>query len=189
MTTVVVFGGTGFLGRRLVHRLATEGAIVRVAVRHPDEARNTLPAADLAQVTILCADVRDQASVATAITGADAVVNAVSAYVEKGGATFEAVHVQGAANVARESSQARRRAPGTCVRPGRGFPVAFSLHPFAGARRTGSPAGFSERHHCPPECHVRSGRRAVRHAHPSCPAASGAAADRWRSYASAAGLC
>jgi uncharacterized protein YbjT (DUF2867 family) len=103
MTTVVVFGGTGFLGRRLVHRLAAEGAIVRVAVRHPDEARNTLPAADLAQVTIFRADVRDRASVATAITGADAVVNAVSAYVEKGGATFEAVHVQGAANVARES--------------------------------------------------------------------------------------
>ena len=25
MTTVVVFGGAGFLGRRLVHRLVTEG--------------------------------------------------------------------------------------------------------------------------------------------------------------------
>jgi uncharacterized protein YbjT (DUF2867 family) len=28
MTTVVVFGGTGFLGRRLVNRLAAERAIV-----------------------------------------------------------------------------------------------------------------------------------------------------------------
>jgi len=28
MTTVVVFGGTGFLGRRLVQRLAAEGATV-----------------------------------------------------------------------------------------------------------------------------------------------------------------
>jgi uncharacterized protein YbjT (DUF2867 family) len=34
-----VFGGTGFLGRRLVQRLAAEGASVRVAVRHPDPAR------------------------------------------------------------------------------------------------------------------------------------------------------
>ena len=42
------------------------------------------------------ADVRDQASVAAAVVGADAVVNAVSAYVEKGGVTFEAVHEQGA---------------------------------------------------------------------------------------------
>ena len=36
MTTVVVFGGTGFLGRQLVNRLAAEGAIVRVAVRSVD---------------------------------------------------------------------------------------------------------------------------------------------------------
>ena len=41
MTTVSVFGGTGFLGRRLVRRLAAEGATVRVAVRHPERARRT----------------------------------------------------------------------------------------------------------------------------------------------------
>jgi len=35
--------------------------------------------------------------------GADAVVNTVAAYVEKGGVTFEAVHVQGAETVAREA--------------------------------------------------------------------------------------
>jgi NADH dehydrogenase len=40
MTTITVFGGTGFLGRRLVQRLAAEGATVRVAVRHPDPARS-----------------------------------------------------------------------------------------------------------------------------------------------------
>jgi uncharacterized protein YbjT (DUF2867 family) len=47
--------------------------------------------------------VRDQTSVAAALAGADAVVNTVSAYVEKGGVTFEAVHVQGAETVAREA--------------------------------------------------------------------------------------
>ena len=40
MTTVSVFGGTGFLGRRLVRRLAAEGATVRVAVRHAERARS-----------------------------------------------------------------------------------------------------------------------------------------------------
>ena len=102
MTTVVVLGGTGFLGRQLVHRLAAEGAVVRVAVRYPEGARSALPVADPDQVTFVRADVRDQASVAAAIAGADAVVNAVSAYVEKGGVTFEAVHVQGAEMVARK---------------------------------------------------------------------------------------
>ena len=42
MTTVVVFGGTGFLGQRLVRRLAAEGAMVRVAVRDPEVARAAL---------------------------------------------------------------------------------------------------------------------------------------------------
>ncbi len=103
MTTVSVFGGAGFLGRRLVRRLAAEGATVRVAVRHPDWAQNALRAAALDRVAVLRADVRDQASVASAVAGADAVVNAVSAYVEKGGVTFEAVHEQGAETVAREA--------------------------------------------------------------------------------------
>ena len=103
MTTVVVFGGGGFLGRRLVHRLTTEGMTVRVAVRHPDHARIELQSIGFDRVTVVPADVRDQTSVAAAIAGADAVVNTVSAYVEKSGVTFEAVHVRGAETVAREA--------------------------------------------------------------------------------------
>ena len=101
MTTVCVFGGTGFLGRRLVRRLAGEGASVRVAVRSPERARSVLPDPD--RVKVLRADVRDPASVAAAVAGADAVVNAVSAYVEKAGVSFESVHVQGARTVAQEA--------------------------------------------------------------------------------------
>ena len=105
MATVVVFGGGGFLGRRLVDRLTAEGMTVRVAVR-PDPARIELRSTGFERVTVVSADVRDQASVAAAIAEADSVVNAVSAYVEKGGVTFDAVHVQGAENVAREAAAA-----------------------------------------------------------------------------------
>jgi uncharacterized protein YbjT (DUF2867 family) len=103
MTTVVVFGGAGFLGRRLVRRLTAEGMTVRVAVRHPDPARIELRPIGFDRVTVVPADVREQASVAAAIAGANAVVNTVSAYVEKSGVTFEAVHVRGAETVAREA--------------------------------------------------------------------------------------
>jgi uncharacterized protein YbjT (DUF2867 family) len=96
MSTVCVFGGTGFLGRRLVRRLAGEGASVRVAVRSAERV-------DLDRVHVLRADVREPASVAAAVAGCDAVVNAVSAYVEKAGVSFESVHVQGARTVAQES--------------------------------------------------------------------------------------
>ena len=106
MTTITVFGGTGFLGRRLVQRLAAEGASLRVAVRHLDPARSALRTTGLNQITLFSADVRDQTSVAAAVAGADSVVNAVSAYVEKSGVTFEAVHERGAEMVAREAASA-----------------------------------------------------------------------------------
>ena len=79
MTLVVVFGGGGFLGRRLVGRLTAEGMTVHVVVRHPDPARIALRAIGFDLVTVVPADVRDQASVADALAGADAVVNTVSA--------------------------------------------------------------------------------------------------------------
>jgi NADH dehydrogenase len=106
VTAVSVFGGTGFLGRRIVRRLAAGGWTVRVGVRHPDRAPSALRASDLGRISVRCADVRDRASVAAAVAGADAVVNAVSAYLEKGGVTFESVHEQGAETVAREAAAA-----------------------------------------------------------------------------------
>jgi uncharacterized protein YbjT (DUF2867 family) len=106
MTTISVFGGTGFLGRRLVQRLAAEGMTVRVAVRHPDRARSALQAKGLDRVTVFGADVRDQAAVAAIVAGVDAVVDAVSAYVETAGVTFEAVHERGAKTLAREATAA-----------------------------------------------------------------------------------
>jgi uncharacterized protein YbjT (DUF2867 family) len=97
MTMVVVFGGGGFLGRRLVHRLIAERMAVRVAVRHPDRARIDLRALGFDRVAV---------TVAAAIAGANAIVNTVSAYVERSVVTFEAVHVRGAETVAREASAA-----------------------------------------------------------------------------------
>ena len=106
MSTVVVFGGAGFLGRRLVDRLTAEGVTVRVAVRRPDQARFALRSIGFDRVMVVPADVRDRASVAAAVAGADVAINAVATYVEQSGVTFEAVHVRGAENVAREAAAA-----------------------------------------------------------------------------------
>ena len=72
MATVVLFGGGGFLGRRLVDRLSAESVTVRIAVRHPEPARIALRSLGFDRVTVVYADVRDQGSVAAAIAGADA---------------------------------------------------------------------------------------------------------------------
>ena len=97
---VTVFGGSGFLGRRVVDRLAREGMRVRVAVRHPERAGIDAGAATV-QASSVAADIRDDDTVHAAVAGANAVVNAVSAYLEKGGITYASVHVEGAGNVAR----------------------------------------------------------------------------------------
>ena len=98
MALMTVFGGTGFLGRRIVESLARDGGTVRIAVRHA-----AAPQGD--QHASVTADIRDENAVAAAIAGADAVVNAVSAYVEGGGITYRDVHELGAGNVARACRQ------------------------------------------------------------------------------------
>ena len=97
---VTVFGGSGFLGRRIVERLATDGAQVRIAVRRPDRANSLTSLGGPGQVTAVRADVWDAATVGPALADADAVVNTVGHYVERGDASFEAIHGEGARHVA-----------------------------------------------------------------------------------------
>jgi uncharacterized protein YbjT (DUF2867 family) len=107
MTQITVFGGTGFLGRRIVKRLCQEGATLRVAVRHPDRVDTLIKSIASGRAIPAVADVRDSSTVAAAIGGSESVVNAVSAYVEKGGVTYTAVHVHGAGNIATACQQQR----------------------------------------------------------------------------------
>lgn len=102
---VTVFGGSGFLGRRIVQRLAEGGALVRVAVRHPERAV-ALEAGTTGQIVPTYADVWDETTVAPAVKGADAVINTVGHYVEHDRSTFEAIHGHGAMHVARSSASA-----------------------------------------------------------------------------------
>ncbi|MGH9892846.1 MAG: complex I NDUFA9 subunit family protein [bacterium] len=99
---VTVFGGTGFLGRGIVARLAAAGTRVRVAVRHTTEG---IPPQG-GDIEVVYADVRDGETVAQAVRDSDAVVNAVGLYVERGEATFQAVHIDGAQEVARAAREA-----------------------------------------------------------------------------------
>jgi uncharacterized protein YbjT (DUF2867 family) len=102
--TVTVFGGTGFLGRRIVRHLRSRGFPVQTASRHPDRGRR-LFGPDDHQLQSVGANVHDERSVADALAGAYGVVNAVSLYAEHGQETFHSVHVESAQRVA---AQARR---------------------------------------------------------------------------------
>ena len=102
---VTVFGGTGFLGRRIVRHLRLHGFCVPVASRHPDLGHALLPLDD-PQLRSIKADVHDERSVAEALAGAYGAVNAVSLYVEHGLETFHSVHVESAQRVAAQAHRA-----------------------------------------------------------------------------------
>ncbi|MBC7954004.1 MAG: complex I NDUFA9 subunit family protein [Rhodospirillaceae bacterium] len=103
---VTVFGGSGFIGRQVVRRLAAQGWTVRAAVRNPNAAGFLKPMGDPGQVNPMRADINDPASIRAVIAGADAVVNLVGILFERGKITFDAVHRQGAANVAQAAKEA-----------------------------------------------------------------------------------
>src|SRR5438477_6620577 len=104
--TVTVFGGTGFLGRRIVRHLRSRGFPVRIASRHPDQGHR-LFGRDDPQLQSVGADIHDERSVAEALAGAYGVVNAVSLYVEHGQETFHSVHVESAQRLAAQARRAR----------------------------------------------------------------------------------
>ncbi|TDQ82123.1 NADH dehydrogenase [Dongia mobilis] len=106
---VTVFGGSGFIGRYVVRNLARAGWQVRVAVRRPDEALFLKTAGDVGQVTPFAANIRDDASVRAAVSGADAVINLVGILYEGGRQKFAAVQAEGAARVAAAAKAAGAR--------------------------------------------------------------------------------
>ncbi len=108
MTSCVatVFGGTGFIGRYLIRRLAAAGCQIRVAVRDPDQALFLKSAGDVGQVVPFAADLTDAQTLPAVIEGADWVINLAGILSERKTQTFDAVHASGAAQLARAASQA-----------------------------------------------------------------------------------
>jgi uncharacterized protein YbjT (DUF2867 family) len=91
--TVLLIGGTGYVGTPLRAALREAGHTVRLLVRSADD-RYTAQGYEVAQ-----GDVTDPDSLARAMEGIDAVINLVAIIKEKGGATFERVNYQGSVHV------------------------------------------------------------------------------------------
>lgn len=89
MKNIFVLGGTGFVGRHVVHKLVQQGYHVTVATRRQASARalQVLPT-----VTVDVLDVHDQHALERALRGHDAVINLV-AILHGSEAAFTHVHV------------------------------------------------------------------------------------------------
>jgi uncharacterized protein YbjT (DUF2867 family) len=98
---VTVFGGSGFLGRYVVQELAKADRRVRVAVREPTVAPFLRTQGGLGQIHLTSCDIRRAGEVEAALQGSSAAINLVGILSPSKGASFEAVHVAGAGNIAR----------------------------------------------------------------------------------------
>jgi NADH dehydrogenase len=97
---VTVFGGSGFIGRAMVRALAQRGLLVRVACRRIELAEPVKTAGDVGQITLMRANLRVPQSVAAAIAGSEAVINAAGIPFQRGRQRYQAVHVGGARAIA-----------------------------------------------------------------------------------------
>jgi NADH dehydrogenase len=103
---VTIIGGSGFIGRVLVERLARDGHRLRVAVRNRARAMRLKPLADLGQIAIVSADLRAPESLDQAMAGADAAINLVGILAPSASASFEAIHAAGAGAAAEAAARA-----------------------------------------------------------------------------------
>jgi uncharacterized protein YbjT (DUF2867 family) len=97
---VTVFGGSGFLGQAIVRALAPQGYLVRVACRRIELAEKVKTAGDVGQITLMRTNLRVPQSVATAIEGSQAVINAAGIAFERGRQRYKTVHAGGARTIA-----------------------------------------------------------------------------------------
>ncbi len=103
---VTVFGGSGFLGRYIVRRLAERDWLITAAMRDPAGANFLKTCGDVGQVATVAANITDAANVARAVAGADTVINLVGILYEHGRQRFQAIHVDGAEGLARTCARA-----------------------------------------------------------------------------------
>ena len=103
---ITIFGGSGFIGRHLVARLARTGARIRVAVCNPLLAGRIYPMGDPGQILAVRCNILNERQVAEAVKGADIVINLVGILHQSGSQRFDALQGAGAGQIARAAKAA-----------------------------------------------------------------------------------
>src|SRR5215472_4268760 len=84
-----VLGGSGFIGRYVVKRLAARGDVVPVGCRNAAEAKFLRPMGEVGQVEPINLAIDDTALLPAFLAGNDGLVNCVGILRERGSQTFE----------------------------------------------------------------------------------------------------
>ena len=109
---VTVFGGNGFIGKRIVRRLLEAGCRVRVVSRQGSASASLMsmiPETRRGALESVAASVSDQAGVEAALDGAEMAINLVSILSETRGERFSTINIEAAGRVAQASSKQKIR--------------------------------------------------------------------------------
>ena len=101
-----VFGGSGFLGRYVVKRLAAAGYVTRIAVRDTEGAMFLRPMGRVGQIVPMFATLSQEATIASAVEGASLVVNLIGILAERRPGDFQRVQAEGAGRIAAHAAAA-----------------------------------------------------------------------------------
>jgi uncharacterized protein YbjT (DUF2867 family) len=101
-----VLGGSGFIGRYVVQRLAARGDVIPVGCRHAENAKFLMTLGNVGQIAAVNVTIDDEQLLPAFLAGSDAVVNCVGILAERGRQTFERVHHLGPARLARLAREA-----------------------------------------------------------------------------------
>jgi uncharacterized protein YbjT (DUF2867 family) len=101
-----VLGGSGFIGRYIVKRLAAQGEVILVGCRRPEEARFLQPMGNVGQIAVVKLSIGEAALLPDFLAGNDALVNCAGILIERGAQSFDLVHHAGPARLARLAREA-----------------------------------------------------------------------------------
>jgi len=102
---ITVFGGSGFIGRHVIQRLAKQGAQIRVATRDTEAANFLKPLGEIGQITPIPINISNGASFTRALNGANQAINLIGILSKSGKSTFERIHVETARTIANTATQ------------------------------------------------------------------------------------
>ena len=131
---ITIFGGSGFVGRHIIRRLAKTGAVITVVTRDSETAKFLRPMGNVGQIGIVALNLTDEDGLRRVMANQDAVINLVAILSEAKRGQFQAIHVDLPARLGRiaASSGVKKFIQLSALGARRDHPAAYSRSRAAG---------------------------------------------------------
>ena len=151
-----VFGGSGFIGRHLIRRLAKEGVRIRVPTRQPERVKSLMTNGAVGQIAPVPLNFKDDATLQAAVNGADIVINLIGILAQGRGGSFQTLQAELPGRIARAAAAAdvQHFVQISAIGADGGSPSAYART--KAGRRAGGLSRHAQRHHPAPQHRVRA---------------------------------